>query len=90
MKTAHIVNESGLDLTANLTRSRNATSGLHRLIRGPSVELSSSVGLGWENIAVARHRVEPGEKQETAVPCHLIKLASGKHLSNGERKARLI
>ena len=58
------------------------------VVRGPSVCLSSSQALGWNNVAIERHLVEAGEKPETRVPRYQITLASGRRIARGERKGR--
>lgn len=58
------------------------------VVRGPSVCLSSSQGLGWNNLAIERHVVEAGGKPETRVAGHQITLASGLRIARGERKGR--
>ena len=58
------------------------------VVRGPSVCLSSSQGLGWNTLAIERHDVEAGEKPETRVAGHQITLASGRRIARGERKGR--
>ena len=56
------------------------------LCRGPSVRLSTSTGLGWSGLTVERHRVAPGDKAETAISDVVICVASGPHVSYGERR----
>ena len=72
-----------------LTGSSDGSSRLDAptvLVRGPSVRLSSSTGLGWSDLTVERHRVAPGDKVETAISDVVICLASGSHASYGERR----
>jgi len=58
------------------------------VVRGPSMCLSSSQGLGWNNAAIERHLVEAGEKPETRVSRPQITLAAGQRIARGERKGR--
>jgi AraC family transcriptional regulator len=50
------------------------------------LRLLSSYGLGWKDIVVEHHLIEPGEKPASAVSCHIISLASGRDVSYGERQ----
>ena len=71
------------------TGSRDASSRPDTptvLVRGPSVRLSTSSGLGWSGLTVERHRVAPGHKAETAISDVVICLAPGPHVSYGERR----
>lgn len=54
-------------------------------VRGPSTCLVSSKGLGWSNLIIERHLIEPGEKPASAVRHHIVALASGSAVSSGER-----
>lgn len=54
-------------------------------VRGPSRRLSSSIGLGWENIAVERHLIEQSDKPEAEISQYIITLASGPHVLAGHR-----
>ena len=58
------------------------------VVRGPSMCLSSSQGLGWSNVAIERHFVEAGAKPETRVARYQVTLASGRRIARGERKVR--
>jgi hypothetical protein len=55
------------------------------MMRGPSVLLVTSDGLGWEGITVERHLAPPGEKAQVATTHHVITFLCGKQPSYGER-----
>jgi AraC family transcriptional regulator len=63
-------------------------SSFKPFVRGPSLRLLSSERLGWKNIVVERHLIEPGEKPASAIPHHIVALASGSSVSYGERPNR--
>jgi AraC family transcriptional regulator len=69
----------------NFTGSANPTD---ISVRGPSLRLSSSTGLGWKDIAIERHIIEPGEKSASAISDYIVELASGSEVSYGERPNR--
>jgi AraC family transcriptional regulator len=75
------VDGSRADMHAKIVESANQTDPL---VRGPSRRLVSSVGLGWKDIAVERHLIDPGEKPQTTISHHLVKLASGTQVAYGE------
>jgi AraC family transcriptional regulator len=54
-------------------------------MRGQSVLLATSEGLGWDRIAVERHLVGPGEKAKNTTANYAIYLVSGQRPSHGER-----
>jgi AraC family transcriptional regulator len=68
-------------MSAEIVKSTNQTD---TFVRGPSRCLVSSTGLGWKDIAVERHVIDPGEKPETATSHYLVKLASGTEVAYGE------
>lgn len=70
----------GSVMTAEPTRESIAA-----FVRGPSQRLSSSIGLGWKNIAVERHLIERSEKPETDISHYIITLAPGPHVLAGRR-----
>jgi AraC family transcriptional regulator len=72
-------------MNTNFTKNANPTD---TLVRGPSLRLSSSMGLGWKDIAIQRHLIEPGEKSASAISHHIVELASGSEVSYGERPNR--
>jgi len=61
------------------------TESIAAFVRGPSRRLSSSIGLGWENIAVERHLIEQSDKPEAEISQYIITLASGPHVLAGHR-----
>jgi AraC family transcriptional regulator len=66
----------------------NGINPTDTLVRGPSLRLVSSIGLGWKDIAVERHLIEPGEKSASTLSHHIIELAAGSEVSYGERPNR--
>src|ERR1700692_651082 len=56
-------------------------SSIHPLVS----PLISSSGLGWKNLVIERHSLLPREVPEVGVRHHIVELASGQHLANGER-----
>jgi AraC family transcriptional regulator len=58
------------------------------LVRGSSLRLASSVGLGWNGIALEHHLIEPGEIPEAVTADYIIEIASGEQVSYGERPDR--
>jgi AraC family transcriptional regulator len=61
------------------------TESIAAFVRGSSQRLSSSIGLGWENIAVERHLIEQGDKPEAEISQYIITLASGPRVLAGHR-----
>ncbi|HYZ73898.1 MAG TPA: AraC family transcriptional regulator [Chthoniobacterales bacterium] len=47
--------------------------------------LMSSSGLGWQNLVVEQHSFLPREFAEFPLTHHMVELASGQHMSHGER-----
>jgi AraC family transcriptional regulator len=47
--------------------------------------LMSSIGLGWKNLVIEHHSLLPRESPELRVRHHIVELASGQHVSYGER-----
>lgn len=47
--------------------------------------LMSSSGLGWKNLVIEHHSLLPRESPELRVRHHIVELASGQHVSYGER-----
>jgi AraC family transcriptional regulator len=45
----------------------------------------SSSGLGWKNLVIEHHSLLPLESPEVRVRHHIVELASGQHLTYGER-----
>src|SRR5258706_10384530 len=45
----------------------------------------SSSGLGWKNLVIEHHSLLPRESPELRVRHHIVELASGQHVSYGER-----
>jgi len=45
----------------------------------------SSSGLGWKNVVIEHHSLLPLEVPDVRVRHHIVELASGQHLSYGER-----
>jgi AraC family transcriptional regulator len=68
-------------MNAEILDSTNRTD---TLVRGPSRCLITSAGLGWKDIAVERHVIDPGEKPQTATSHYLVKVASGTDVAFGE------
>jgi hypothetical protein len=54
----------------------------------PSVQLSSSTGLGWKDIIVGHYLTDPGEKPEVATTRRILSAASGKEMCFGERRGQ--
>jgi AraC family transcriptional regulator len=68
-----------------MEKTQNGNS-LVPLVRGPSLQLSTSFGLGWKSFALEHHRVLPGEKPETPIHYHAIHIAWGQQVAYGERQ----
>ena len=64
------------------------TDSIATFVRGPSRRLSSSIGLGWENIVVERHLIEQSDKPEAEISQYIITLASGPNVLAGHRAGR--
>lgn len=68
-----------------LTAVESTAESIAAFVRGPSQRLSSSIGLGWENIVVDRHLIEQSDKSEAEISQYIITLASGPHVLAGHR-----
>src|SRR5215469_17931964 len=65
------------------TQSPAAVTAINSFVRGSSLQLCASDGLGWGGVYLEHHRALPVERSDSVSPHHLVVLFTS-HVSRGE------